>query len=90
MKFLTCSVARPAAVGQSGGAVQVHHKVLMQTNATAWDMNDSGALQDRTLHAVLYDGPSAPGQTAQLALGFLESDGQHYQSTVQAASELAI
>ncbi len=58
-------------------------------NQTAWDMNDSGDQQHRTLNARIYDEPLAPGKTATLALGFVESDGQDWGSTVAAAGKLA-
>jgi len=58
-------------------------------NATAWDMNDGGAEQNRSLNATIYDEGLAPGQTATFACGFYESDSQDYGSTVAAAGKLA-
>jgi hypothetical protein len=58
-------------------------------NQTAWDMNDSGDLQHRTLNARIYDEPLPPGKSATLALAFVESDGQDWGSTVAAAGKLA-
>lgn len=58
-------------------------------NQTAWDMNDSGDQQHRTLNARIYDEPLPPGKSATLALAFVESDGQDWGSTVAAAGKLA-
>jgi hypothetical protein len=44
-------------------------------NGTAWDMNDSGDLQNRHLNAVVDDESLAPGQVETLYLGLAESDG---------------
>jgi len=58
-------------------------------NQTAWDMNDSGAQQNRTLNAILCDVALATGQNATLTFGFMESDGQDWGSTVTAAAGVA-
>lgn len=81
--------------GVNGSGAQVSYRGPNATqsadadNATAWDLNDSGDLQDRRLNATIYDQPLTDGQTATIALAFAESDGQDWGSTVSAAGKLA-
>jgi hypothetical protein len=44
-------------------------------NGTAWDMNDSGDLQNRRLNAIVDDESLSSGQIETLYFGFAESDG---------------
>ncbi len=81
--------------GVNGAGQQVHYRGPNGTqsadadNATAWDLNDSGSQQNRSVNAVIYDEALLPGQTATFALAFFESDGQDYASTVAGAGKLA-
>lgn len=81
--------------GVNGAGAKVSHRgpdawqSADADNATAWDMNDSGDQQNRTLNAAIYDEALTSGQTATFACAFYESDSQDYGSTVAAAGKLA-
>ncbi len=81
--------------GVDGAGKQVSHRGPDATqsgdadNQMAWDMNDSGTVQSRMFNAILCDEALAAGQTATFAMGFMESDGQDWASTVKGAADVA-
>ena len=56
---------------------------------TAWDMNDRGDKQDRKFLVPLYQEPLLPGQTANLAFVFIESDNTDPGKYIGLAGEIA-
>ncbi len=81
--------------GVDGAGNKVHYRGPDATqsgdadNHTAWDMNDSGDQQNRSMNAMLCNASLAPGQTATFAVGFMESDGQDWAATVKGAVQVA-
>ena len=81
-------------VGGSHGDGSRFHKLCPggsgdADNGQAWDLNDSCDKKDRWLRFPVYTAPLHSGQTADVRIVFMESDGTDYGRALAAAANVA-